>query len=56
MSSRSSMENSKLDLMAQISALRLRLVAVENEKQEIEERNNTLEVNNNNEYILSEKM
>ncbi|CAL1291477.1 unnamed protein product [Larinioides sclopetarius] len=49
MASRSSVESSKLDLMSQISALRLRLTAVEEEKREIEERNRKLE----NELILT---
>ncbi|GIY39552.1 liprin-beta-1 [Caerostris darwini] len=49
MASRSSVESSKLDLMAQISALRLRLQAVEDEKKDIEERNRKLE----NELILT---
>ncbi|XP_015930223.2 liprin-beta-2 [Parasteatoda tepidariorum] len=49
MSTRSTIENSKLDLMAQISALRIRLASVENEKRETEERNCKLE----NELILT---
>ncbi|GIX96650.1 liprin-beta-1 [Caerostris extrusa] len=49
MASRSSVESCKLDLMAQISALRLRLQAVEDEKKDIEERNRKLE----NELILT---
>ncbi|XP_054713299.1 liprin-beta-2-like isoform X2 [Uloborus diversus] len=49
LSSRSSAENNKLDLMAQISSLRLRLATVEHEKKEIEERNTKLE----NELILT---
>ncbi|XP_035208987.1 liprin-beta-2-like isoform X2 [Stegodyphus dumicola] len=49
MTSRSSIESSKLDLMAQISVLRLRLASVEQEKQEIEEKNHKLE----NELILT---
>ncbi|GFW40092.1 liprin-beta-1 [Trichonephila clavipes] len=49
MTSRTSVESSKLDLMAQISSMRLRLQAVEEEKREIEERNRKLE----NELILT---
>ncbi|GFQ74570.1 liprin-beta-1 [Trichonephila clavata] len=49
MASRTSVESSKLDLMAQISSMRLRLQAVEEEKREIEERNRKLE----NELILT---
>lgn len=44
MISRSTLENSKLDLMAQISELRSRLSITEIEKRDIQERNRKLEV------------
>lgn len=43
MSSRSSLENNKLDLMAQVSALRLQLATAEQERLEFEEKSKKLE-------------